>query len=451
MKIYAADFVLPISSAPLEKAAVLIENGKILSVGTQDELCGKYPQTEVENFGEAAILPGFVNVHAHLEVTAMRGFLDDVESDFYSWLMKLTKARAEVLSDQDIETAAVLGAIEAARAGVTFFGDIGRMGHAGFSALITVGLRGVVFQETAFSPDNKTAHEDFERLLEQFFRLKEIENELVKAGLSPHSPYTVSPCLFEKITEFAIEKNVKTTIHAAESEEEQRLMTGGAGFFAGVYEKYGYEWQSPRRTSVEYLDELGVLQTKPLLAHCVKVSESDIEIIAESGAKIAHCPKSNAKFGHGVAPLEKFLDHGIAVGIGSDSVASNNTCDILEEARFAALLARAREDKKRLLNAGDILRAATLGGAEAMGMDAEIGSLEAGKQADIAVITLDRAAQMPVTDAVSAVLFASGGRDTILTMIGGREIFRDGIIKTVDENSIKAEIITIGEKLKTAF
>ena len=203
--------------------------------------------------------------------------------------------------------------------------------------------------------------------------------------------------------------------------------------------------------TVEYLDKLGVLETKPLLAHCVNVSDSDIETIAETGTKIAHCPKSNAKFGHGIAPFEKFLDSQIKVGFGSDSVASNNTCDILEEARFAALLARTRNDKKRFLSTKEILETATLGGAKSLGLENEIGTLEKGKQADFIILSLKNPAQMPVSDVYSAVLFSSGGRDVILTIVGGREIYRENIIKTIDEDSIKAEVKTIGAKLKEAF
>ncbi len=451
MKIFAADFVLPISSEPFENGAVLIENGKILAVGKFPELKENFPGAEIENFGEAVIMPGFVNAHSHLEITAMRGFLDDVEDDFRAWLLKLNKARAEVLGDNDIETAAILGVIEGARAGVTCFGDIGRMGRAGFNALKKIGLRGVLFQETEFSPDDKTADDDFEKLKAKFLELKETENELVKIGLSPHSPYTVSAKLFRKIAEFAKKESIKTSIHVAESLQEQELLLNGTGFFAGVYKNYGFEWTSPNCSSVEYLDKLGVLETQPLLAHCVNVSDSDIAKIAETGTKIAHCPKSNAKFGHGIAPLEMFLDKQIAVGFGSDSVASNNSCDILEEARFAALLARTRGDKKRFLSAKEIIETATFGGAKSLGLENEIGTLEKGKQADFIILSLKNPAQMPVSDIYSAVLFSSGGRDMILTVVGGREIYRENFIKTIDEDSIKAEVKTIGAKLKEAF
>ncbi|MBA3769304.1 MAG: amidohydrolase family protein, partial [Blastocatellia bacterium] len=142
------------------------------------------------------------------------------------------------------------------------------------------------------------------------------------------------------------------------------------------------------------------------------------------GSSIAHCPKSNAKFGHGYAPLEKMLDAGIAVGLGSDSVASNNICDLLEEGRFASLVARNRADTERLIAAEEILRMATLGGAQALGMGEEIGSLEPGKQADIAIISLSSDAQQPVNEIAACVVFSSSGRDVLSTIVAGEERYR---------------------------
>jgi aminodeoxyfutalosine deaminase len=448
MKIIAARYVLPISAEPIENGAVAVENDKIISVGTIEEISKQFPEKKIENFGEAVVLPGFINAHSHLEITAMRGFLDDVEDDFYAWLIKLTKGRAEHLTERDVKTAAVFGALEGVRAGVTCFGDIGRMGRAGFEALKKNGLRGVVFQETEFSPDDKTAEDDFEKLKTKFLELKQDENHLVKAGISPHAPYTVGRKLFGKITDYALAESIKISIHAAESLQEKALLETGTGFFSEVYKNYGFQWSNPNCSPIEYLDKLGVLKSQPLLAHCVNVSGSDIELIKNSGAKIAHCPKSNAKFGHGIAPLEKFLDANIAVGFGSDSVASNNVCDILEEARFAALLARTRIDKKRFLTAKEIIETATLGGAKSLGLETQIGTIETGKQADLCVISLDDAAQMPVNDIYSALLFASNARDVRLTMVAGREIFRNGKSYIIDEAALKKEMREIGEKLK---
>lgn len=450
MKILSAEYVLPISSEPLENGAVIVEKDKILAVGTFSELKEKYPQAAHESFGEAVILPGFVNVHSHLEITAMRGFLDSVEHDFTAWLLKLTKTRAEILTDEDVKNAAIFGALEGARAGVTCFGDIGRFGAVGFEALKKNKLRGVLFQETEFAPDNKTADADFEKLKEIFSALRETENALVKVGLSPHSPYTVSRKLFENIAEFALSENIKVTIHAAESNQETELLEKGTGFFTKVYKKFGVEWQSPFCSPIEFLERTGILQTKPLLAHCIKVSDSDIEIMGKTDSRIAHCPKSNAKFGHGIAPLEKFLDAKVKLGFGSDSVASNNVCDILEEARFAILSARNLSTKKRFIEPQEAIETATLGGAKAIGLENEIGTLESGKQADLIVVSLENVAQMPVHDVYSALVFASNARDVKMTMVAGEEIYRNGESKVIDEIEIKAKIKEIVRKMKEA-
>ena len=446
MKILSADYVLPICAEPIVGGAVAFEKDKIVAVGKRADLVEKFPEANHENLGNAAILPGFVNAHSHLEITAMRGFLDDFDADFYSWLITLTKTRAEVLTDEDVKTSAVFGALEGARAGITCFGDIGRFGKAGFEALKLNGLRGVLFQETEFSPNNETAETDFAKLHEKFLELKEQETELVKIGLSPHAPYTVSRALFEKITDFAVSENIKLTIHAAESTEEQNLMLSGEGFFADIYRKFGFEWNAPRCSSVQYLDKIGVLQAKPLLAHCVKVSAQDIELIAASDSRIAHCPKSNAKFGHGIAPFEKFLDAEIKTGFGSDSMASNNTCDILEEARFATLLARTTE-RQRFLSAKESIETATLGGAKSLGLENEIGTLSTGKQADLIAVSLENIAQMPVHDVYSALLFASNARDVRRTIVAGEELYRDGEAQKTDEKELKAQMNKIARKM----
>jgi cytosine/adenosine deaminase-related metal-dependent hydrolase len=423
MRILSGDYVLPISSSPIVGGAVCVNGSEIVAAGKRDVIAAQFPGVHMEDFGEAAILPGFVNCHSHLEITSMRGSLDDVEHDFTAWLLKLNAMR-EALSEDDIIAAATAGATEGAEAGVTCFGDIGRYGRAGLDALKKVGLRGVVFQETEFSPEDKTADADLKKLIAKFESLRADETDLVKTGLSPHSPYTVGPRLFHLITEFAVANEVKLTIHAAESSDEDELLRKGTGFFTDVYKKYGVEWHSPHSSSIEYLDRLGVLQARPLLAHCICVSETDIELIKTSGSTIAHCPKSNAKFGHGYAPFEQFLNAGIAIGLGSDSVASNNVCDMPEEARFAALAARNRAESKRFISAKEMLETATLGGARALGLDDKIGTIEAGKQADLAIVSLSHAAQQPIGDIHAALVFSSNARDVVLTLVAGREAYR---------------------------
>jgi 5-methylthioadenosine/S-adenosylhomocysteine deaminase len=422
-RILAAKHVLPITGEPIEIGAVAIDGDVIVAVGTDDEIRSQFGAADIEDVGDAAIIPGLVNCHSHLELTAMRSALDSVEHDFRAWLLKVQDLRS-TMSDDDIRNAAIAGAKEGAAAGVTCFADIGRMGFAGLNALKTVGLRGIVYQETPFSPDNRTADDDFLALATEYERLREDEADLVKMGISPHTTYTVSSRLFELIAQYSILNRVPLSIHASEAVDEMALLTTGEGFFNSIYEKYGYEWHSPHCSPIEYLDQLGVLSARPLLAHCVHASESDLKRIASNGVAVAHCPKSNAKFGHGVAPFEAMLDAKVSVGLGSDSVASNNVCDLLEESRFAALFARNRAGRNREITARDVLHTATLGGAKALGLEKQTGSLEPGKQADIAVISLTHQAQLPVTDIEAALVFSSNARDVQMTMVAGNEIYR---------------------------
>jgi 5-methylthioadenosine/S-adenosylhomocysteine deaminase len=201
------------------------------------------------------------------------------------------------------------------------------------------------------------------------------------------------------------------------------LLSRGEGFFTDFYTRMNLKWEVPRCSPVEFLSKTGVLAAKPLLAHCVTVSDGDLELIRSTGSSIAHCPKSNAKFGHGYAPFEKFLDIGIPVGLGSDSVASNNICDLLEEARFATLAARNRPDRKRFISAREALAVATLGGAKGLGLDHKVGTLEVGKEADIAVVSLDSPSQSPVNDVETALVFSSYARDVLATFVAGQEVF----------------------------
>lgn len=446
MKIIAADHVVPVSTSPVGRGAVAFDESGIIAVGSLSEISSQFPETAVRDFGAAAILPGFVNCHAHLEITAMRGFLDSFDDDFPKWLLTLTHVRRERLNDDDIAASAMIGAVEAARAGVTTIADIGREAQHGMQAMKTVGLRGISFVETEFTPDNRFADADFARLIDRFEAVRESQTSRVRAGISPHSPYTVSARLFEMIGEFAVSNAVPTTIHAAESLMEKELLESGTGFMSPVYGKFGFEWSHPGCSPIEYLRRHGALASKPLLAHCVQVSNDDIEIIANTGARIAHCPKSNAKFGHGRAPLSKFNDARVRVGLGSDSVASNNSCDLIEESRFAALVARF--DGEKFVDSPGVIRMMTLGGAEALGMESDIGSLEPGKSADFAVVSLASAAHLPVHDPLSALAFSASARDVVATFVEGRTVFCDGKVDSVDEPALQVRAAEIVAKTR---
>lgn len=440
--IYSARWVLPVSSAPIEHGAVAVEGPFIVGVGTQAEIVTGFPEARVESFGEAAILPGFVNTHTHLELTALRGYLENEESNFFAWLRKLTLARLERMTPEDIRDSATWGACEAVRAGITCVGDASDSGMMSMRALREVGLRGVVFQES-FGPDPRLAEENFAKLQAKVEELREIETELVWVGVSPHAPYTVCRPQLELIAQFAISKRLPLMMHAAESEAEELFLREGVGIFAEGLAKRGIEWTPPGVSTIQYLQECGILATQPLLAHCIRVDDRDIDVLRETGAKVAHCPKSNAKLGHGRAPLAKFVEAGVTVGLGSDSVASNNTCDLLEEARFAVLFAL----KNPLLTVTQMVRAATMGGAQCLGFENWIGVLRKGYQADLVVVRLNGTHQLPGYDPMTTLIFSSSGRDVLLTTIAGREVYRDRRVLNVDEDRLRARIDEIAQKL----
>jgi 5-methylthioadenosine/S-adenosylhomocysteine deaminase len=438
------------TAAAIEDGAVAVEGVHIVGRGKRRSLVEEYPAAVVQDFGAAAILPGFVNCHSHLELTAMRGYLEREENDFFAWLRKLTAARLERMTPDDLYVSAAWGTIEAARAGVTCLGDASNAASASLRALADVGLRGIVYQE-AFGPDPKLAREQFEKLREKICNLRADETERVRLGVSPHAPYTVSAPQLELIAEYALAEELPLMMHAAESAAESEFMLRGRGPFADSLARRGIEWSAPGVSTIQYLAGLGVLRTRPLLAHCIRVDEADIATLNEWDARIAHCPKSNAKFGHGHAPLSALLAANLRVGLGSDSVASNNTCDLLEEARFAALLSRADQGRQDgscpLTSAEEALTLLTLGGARALGLEDHIGSLDGGKQADLAVVSLRGAHQLPLYDPAAALVFASSGRDVLLTMVAGREVFRDGRILFVDEEAFRARILEIAFKV----
>src|SRR5579885_288460 len=448
-KIYSARWVLPIASSPIRDGAVAVEGTRIVGVGARDELEKRFPPVSVEDFGEAAITPGFVNCHSHLELTAMRGFLEAEEGDFFAWLRKLTVARALRMTPEDTQASAAWGAVEAARAGVTCVGDASDAGASAVKALRDVGLRGVVFQE-AFGPDEANAQEQFDKAREKVERLRDAQTPLVKLGLSPHAPYTVSAPLLSMLARYASDEGLPVMMHAAESEAERQLLTEGAGAFAEGFKARGINFRAPGVPTVRHLAGTGVLDTRPLLAHCIRVDEDDLRLIPERGASVAHCPKSNAKLGHGRAPLAAMLRAGVAVGLGSDSVASNNLCDLLEESRFAALASRAAGEALeggRMVGAGDALELLTRGGARALRLEDVTGALAEGLEADLVAVRLDAAHELPVYDPASTLVFSSSGRDVLLTVVAGREVFRDGRVTTVDEDELSARVRDIARRL----
>ncbi|HSO76182.1 MAG TPA: amidohydrolase family protein [Blastocatellia bacterium] len=436
-QVFTADWVLPISSAPIRDGAVVIKRDRIVFVGSQAET-----KTGVEfrdapkfDFGRAAILPGFVNAHSHLELTVMRGFLEDLP--FREWIQKLTRAKYEQLTAEDLAASALLGAAEAIRAGITTLSDTGDTDSA-FRALLESGLRGIAYREV-FGPDPADAGRSLDGLKLSVEEMRSHVTSKVQVGVSPHAPYTVSGELFRRATDYAQQESLDVCIHTAESEAEQQMMLAGEGELVEGLRSRGISWQAPGVSTVKYFNSIGVLETAPLLVHCVKADADDIGLIAGSGSRVAHCPKSNGKLGHGIAPLRAMLEAGVSVGLGTDSVASNNRCDLIDEARFCGLIHRADSRNFRWPTADQLLRLATLDAARALRLDHVIGSLEAGKQADLIAIDLSRTHSTPVHDPIATIVFGAVSADVMFVSVAGRVLF-DCELKTLEEARLQGRV-----------
>src|SRR5205085_9723428 len=256
-KIYSARWVVPVSAPPVEDGAIAVEGARIVAVGARADVCAEFPAATTEDCGAAALMPGLVNCHTHLELTAMRGFLEAEEGDFFAWLRKLTLARLLRLTADDLRVSATWGAIEAVRAGVTCVGDAASSAEPCLAALADVGLRGTIYQEV-FGPDARMAQEQWAQSRAQLETLRARETELVRVGVSPHAPYTVSAPLLEMITAYALDQHLPVMMHAAESEAETLLMRAGCGAFAEDYARRGIEWRAPCMSPIQYLARVGV-------------------------------------------------------------------------------------------------------------------------------------------------------------------------------------------------
>ncbi len=421
---YHAKWVMPVSAPPVRDGTVVVEGDRITFVGPRAHA----PAGRDEELGDAILLPGLVNAHTHLDLTVMRGLLEDLS--FFEWIRAVTAATRDALSDADLLDSARLGVREGLRAGITTYADTAPRA-APFDAMLELGVRGIAYRE-AFGPDAATADDAMAALREAVTTARARETPLVRVGVSPHAPYSVSDALFAAVADFARRERLPLATHVAESADESDLVERGAGPFAGFLRGRGIAVEPRARSPIALLERCGVLGDNALLVHGIRLDAGDIAAIARSGAAVAHCPVSNAKLGHGVAPLRELLDAGVRVGLGSDSMASNNRMDIVAESRYAALAQRARPVGSLGFQAIDAVALATIGGARALGLDALIGTLEVGKQGDLAAFAIPPEC-CPVHDPADALVWAMGGAAAILTVVAGRALVRVGRLVSPDD------------------
>ena len=467
--ILSGRWVVPVSSPPLDHGAIAIEDSRILEVGSLEHVCRNHPGHVLKHFPDAALLPGLVNVHSHLELTVLRGYLEGL--DFWRWIRTLTRTKYEVLNEDDILASALLGAIEAVRAGVTTVADPMDIG-ASLDAVLATGLRGVLYQEV-FSPRPVEAEQALQSLMEkmnvlesrlarwpdgarlQASTLKPSEDvarrrRRVTLGVSPHALFTVSAPLFQKSVRFAEEQRYPVCIHAAESEAETQLVQDGSGPMMESYRQRGIDWDPPRASPIAYLNNLGILNQSTLLVHCIRMESSDYETLSKQGVCVAHCPKSNARLQHGWMNLKAMREHRIPTALGTDSVASNNSMDLFEEMRFASANPCWMNAETDGLSSGEALRMATLGGAEALGLSRSIGSLEPEKEADVIAVDLSEPHNLPVFSPIDALVLSARASDVTFSMVGGEVIYENVSRRGALDPSLHQSIEKVREKLQNA-
>jgi cytosine/adenosine deaminase-related metal-dependent hydrolase len=374
--ILAADWIFPVTSNPLPKHAIVVENGRI------QEIRSALPGDPFHS--EACILPGLINSHTHLAYTALRNLFDDLS--FFPWIRKLTETKYQVLTEEDFILSTRLGVAECIRSGITTVADMSDVEPA-LSVLASSPLRGIFYWEV-FGVETEAAAKTWTGLKDKYQVLKNrYSTERLKLGISPHACYTVRPELYSQIAEWAMEEELPISFHVAESKAEEDFISKREGVIAEFLRERTADWSFQEGSSIQHLARTRIFEAKPLVAHAVQASEKDLEILAAADVPVAYCPKSNAKFSHGIAPVHSMHKKGIRVSLGTDSAASNNRLDLFEEARFGLLQQRSRYEQQ-ILSEQKMLEMITIEGARAMGLSKEIGSLEVGKFADLIVVRI---------------------------------------------------------------
>jgi 5-methylthioadenosine/S-adenosylhomocysteine deaminase len=412
--IFAAGLVLPVSSPPIRDGALLVENGRIGAVGRLSEVGRDNPGVEVRYFPRRTIIPGAVNVHAHLGFRrgdAPRG------GSFAGWVMELVSRLPE--KEAWTPEAARDSAREALESGTTFITDSSPFGEC-LPQLAESGLAGIVFAE--FFPFMfDTSEEAVGATEERVFALREEGlPPRVEVEMSVHAPYTVDPESSRLAATRVRERRERLSLHLSESPEEVRFVREGTG--GGLENIFGVraEWGGVGVSPVRYAEGVGLLWPGTIAAHLATgVSEEDVEILARSGVAAAHCPRSNEYLGCGVSPVPEMLGRGIRVGMGTDGLWSSPSMNLFEETLFAT--------KLHGLDGETGLMLATLSGARALGVEGETGSLKRGKYADFAMV--EAASGGSRASPEMEVLEAAAAGGVVATVVGGEPVYdrgRDG-------------------------
>ena len=422
----SAYYVMPITSEPIENGAVLVRNGKIYDVGKADMMRLRYPEEQCRDYGKSVLMPGFVDVHCHMDGSALRGVVHDVP--YSEWRSYMDFGR-EKLTPSDKHDSAMVGCLEAIASGITTLADISS-NDATVDAMQVLGMRGVAYREVCAMDKSRVDHamrvasDDLDRWAAK------VDSGRIFMGIAPAAPFRCNPLVYRRCSDFA-GSCLRVAMHLAGSREEYNFVRYGSSPFSvhGMDESCHFvecpPWLPTGVTPVKYALNWGAFEAENTMAiNCVYVNDEDLKKLKQYNVSVALAPRANCQLGMGVAPMDEFLRMGFRVGLGTDSPAATDSIDMFANMRTGMLIQRALHSGQ-FLSATTMLEMGTMGGARALWMDHRIGSLEVGKYADIIAVDISKSHLMPTSDVASAVVNSASSTDVIMTMVGGKVLYED--------------------------
>jgi len=413
--------------------ALAIDGDTILAAGGYEEICGFYHGRDIIDVPGSIVMPGLVNSHTHAAMTCFRGIADDLE--LMDWLNRyIFPAEARNVNPELAYWGSLLACAEMIKSGTTTFSDMYIFEQETARAAKQAGMRCLI-GEVLFdfpSPNFKTPDEGLaytERLIQTW-----ADDPLINIMVEPHALYTCSPDLLKASKVLADRYQVPLGTHLLENHSEAKQLEN----------KFG-------RKATTFLMENGFLDERFLAFHGVLMDEEDIRIFADHGSRVIHNPESNMKLASGVAPVSAMRRQGIVVGLGTDGCASNNNLDMFQEMDTAAKLGKSALLDPTVISAPTVLRMATCDGAKALGMDALIGTLEAGKKADVCIIDMDKPHLTPLYDEYSHLVYTVGGADVDTVLINGKPVMKDRRLLTIDEKEVMQRVRMIARRVKKSL
>ena len=427
--------VMDVENTVIRNGAVAVDAGFIVAVGPHDEIAKNYSAREALDGAGKVVLPGLINGHTHASMSLLRGVADDKE--LMDWLLNYMFPLEVRFVDEDfVRLGTELSCWEMIRGGTTTFVDMYYFNDSVAEAVESCGIRALVATSVIdqISPDAADAQEGLQRAVEFIERWQGRNNRIIPV-MGAHSVYTVKPPELRAVRETADRLGVMAAIHLAESPSEMQVTRNTYG-----------------TTPIALLDSLGFFNGPTLGAHVIYPQEDEIPILASRGVGVIHNPSSNMKISSGIAPVAAMLAAGVKLGLGTDGPATNNDLDMWEEMRLAAFLQKVSTMDPEVLPAATVLLMATRGGAEALGLDDQIGSLVAGHRADLIQVSLADMHFVPeYEDVVSQLVYVGDEQDVSSVVIDGTVVMRDKKILTIDAERVRREANELAAQIRAAL